>query len=235
MSSSYDKSVKIWNSRTGRCQADLAGHKAPIVLLAASESTLVATGDRGGSVFIWDLASVEMRWRLKKIHTGHLTAIRWLPSTQTAVEQHSFLTGAQDGILRQWDSRSKTNVFKEKVHGSEGTRAAINHILVHPRHSHLLVTSGADQTIKVFDQRTGCAKELATFALTEFPYSAEFYGDSVICSCGDGSLTAIDVVESLQVQGSVDTKGASMRFLHAKEGQLLCGGDDGNLSFYAIH
>lgn len=165
VSSSYDKRVKIWNSTTGKLQGTLIGHRAPILQLVPSGCELIATGDRGGSTFIWDLAGECLSWRLKKIHKGHITAIRWMNEAQQGSDSskhcHHFLTGGQDGVLRLWDIRDHSNVFKEKIHGGVAASASINEVLVHPSNSNLFITCGADQTMKVRIQLKICFKHFA--------------------------------------------------------------------------
>lgn len=88
--------------------------------------------------------------------------------------------------------------------------------------------------IQVFDLRSGCSGSLWEVALSDFPYSAGFYGKHLICGCGDGSLSVLDV-ESLNIQATLSTDQAAIRFMHAVDGQIICGGDNGSLHFYTVH
>jgi len=251
VSSSYDKRVKIWNSTTGKLQGTLIGHRAPILQLVPSGCELIATGDRGGSTFIWDLAGECLSWRLKKIHKGHITAIRWWNEAQQRPDSSKdcchFLTGGQDGVLRLWDIRDHSNVFKEKIHGGVAASASINEVLVHPSNRNLFITCGADQTMKVriqfkicfwvfskvLDLRNGGLGSVWEVALSDFPYSVDLYNELVLCGCGDGSITVFDV-DALTVKASIKPSTNAIRFIQTNNNQIICGGDEGKLFFFDV-
>jgi WD40 repeat protein len=61
-----------------------------------------------------------------------------------------------------------------------------------PAASYLIVTCGADGTIRAVDLR-GTMSELASIKLTDFPYSFTAAGGLVMAGCGDGSVHVIDM------------------------------------------
>lgn len=141
ISSSYDASLKIWNL-SGKEKATLKEHKRGILQMCLHGDDQILSGDRSGNVFVWNLMDSKALWKLKRIHQGHITALYWGQNTS------NFFTGGQDGILRLWDPRQRTNVFKERIHGDATHHAAINQILK-PSKDPLLITNGADKTFKV--------------------------------------------------------------------------------------
>ncbi len=54
ISGSYDKTIKIWDTRTGHCIRTLDGIPAPVTSLLYADRKLVS-GDRNGTVKIWDI------------------------------------------------------------------------------------------------------------------------------------------------------------------------------------
>ena len=105
MSTGYDKTVRIWSTKTRRESTCLVGHKAPVLELAwarGSNGGGLASGDRDGrmvrvyfyseklfysrvgnssdmffnSQFLWDAASSEAVGK-RKVSDGHVTALRW--------------------------------------------------------------------------------------------------------------------------------------------------------------
>ena len=105
VSTGYDKTVRIWSTKTRRESTCLVGHKAPVLELAwarGSNGGGLASGDRDGrmvrvyfyseklfysrvgnssdvffySQFLWDAASSEAVGK-RKVSDGHVTALRW--------------------------------------------------------------------------------------------------------------------------------------------------------------
>lgn len=98
----------------------------------------------------------------------------------------------------------------------------------------LVVTAGADQTLKVVDAAAGY-KPLHTVRLTDFPYSLAAVGDSiVVCGCGDGSVHVVDAVEGKTLY-ALGAGQAAVRTLEVTPaGSLTCSGDDGCVVSYSF-
>jgi hypothetical protein len=106
ISTSYDKTVRVWNTQRGSELTALRGHTAPVLGLDWSTKGcgLLLTGDRSGMAAIWDLeygSALQL-----KGHSGHVTALKWLNGGQTCV------TGDQAGTMRLWDSRDNRHGCK---------------------------------------------------------------------------------------------------------------------------
>jgi hypothetical protein len=90
-----DARICVWDLATGRCRSWTA--PAPVQALALSaDGTRLLTGDLGGSVRLWDVAT-----GMAIVHfSGHekgVTAVAWLPDGKRAV------SGGGDGTVRLWE------------------------------------------------------------------------------------------------------------------------------------
>ena len=129
LSAGYDKTLKIWDSRRGAgatIVADLRGHDAPILALAlrahdVTQTFLVASGDRGGTVCVWDGVVAAPVANLKG-HKGHVTSLAWMGNL--------LLSGAQDGCVRVWDTRDTRPVAVIAAHATSAGSGAVGDIVL---------------------------------------------------------------------------------------------------------
>mmetsp|Transcript_36495 Transcript_36495/g.103075 ORF Transcript_36495/g.103075 Transcript_36495/m.103075 type:complete len:164 (-) Transcript_36495:567-1058(-) len=94
VSSSYDKTLKVWDVRSrGRMVSSLDGHAAPVLELETGPSGGLLSGDRSGHVLVWDLGTGAHSWRLKNVHSGHITSLAWW--TEGDGRSDVFMSGGQ--------------------------------------------------------------------------------------------------------------------------------------------
>lgn len=101
VSASYDKSVRVWDVKSRRASESscLSGHTAPVLQLVCGREDHVLSGDRGGTVIMWGLATGSTTSKLKDAHTGHVTALAWHhDASGTCID--SCFSGGQDGHLK---------------------------------------------------------------------------------------------------------------------------------------
>lgn len=97
----------------------------------------------------------------------------------------------------------------------------------------LVVTAGADQTLKVADPAASYSP-VASVQLTDFPYSlAAVGGGLVACGCGDGSVHVVDVAQGVTMY-ALGAGQAAVRALEAGLERLVCSGDDGCVVSYSF-
>jgi len=230
-SASYDKTVRLWTlGSRGQEAARFIGHEAPVLELSVNKEGKIITGDRSGHIILWDNTASDVSWRMKNVHKGHVTALTWADVNDPDCG-HLFISGGQDGYVRVWDPRTRTNPAKVQLHVNEQGRGAVSQICAGgPAASGMIVTSGADGTCRILDPRKSFAL-MSTIRLTNFPYSMAVAGGLALVGCGDGSLHVIDIREGKTLYGLGAHKGA-VRSIEACEDRLMTSGDDGNTMLY---
>jgi WD40 repeat protein len=232
ISTSYDKTVRVWETRRGTCASMLRGHAGPILTStwARDGDGLLLTGDRSGMACVWDLNVEKTAFTLTK-HRGHVTAVHWLPGTGGG--ECVCVTGDQAGTVRVWDMR---------LQGSGTSEGCIHESVLHPggavndivsccgpaTDTSALVTTGADKNIQVMDARMGFQPR-STFAHhKDFIYSVESVGDFVASGGGDGMLLVHDVKVGKLLYGLGASEGA-VRALACTAERMIAAGDDGKV------
>lgn len=129
-SASYDKTVRLW-STGGKCQGCLQGHNAPVLELQADNFSRLLSGDRSGTVRVWDILTGVCTWELKTVHKGHVTAAAWADASGgNSAWLGCFATGGQDGHLRLWDPRAHDHVAKVCLHSNQAGKGAVSGIII---------------------------------------------------------------------------------------------------------
>mmetsp|Transcript_94287 Transcript_94287/g.281356 ORF Transcript_94287/g.281356 Transcript_94287/m.281356 type:complete len:650 (-) Transcript_94287:94-2043(-) len=233
ISSGYDKTLRAWDLRAKTELACCTGHDAPVMEFIWADD-VVASGDRSGSVRVWDACRAEHIAVLKG-HKGHITAMLALPEscagggagtpTPGGGGTPAIATGAQDGHIRIWDLRQKLNTFNLSAHAG----GAVNEMGVTMGSSAPLVVSvGADGRLLVLEPRQSFAPLSEFSGITEdFIYSLLVLDDLAFVGDGRGQVTCFDV-RSGQKRYVLDAGQNAIRCLAATATSLICSGDDGN-------
>lgn len=114
-SDQVDKTVRMWSIVTGKCVRVFTGHTEFISTLECSpDGKVLASGDGGGSIILWDLAKGTQLKRCR----GHGKGGIW--SLSFSVESTVLTSGGADGTVRVWD----VNVPADPYKGIEGEIAS---------------------------------------------------------------------------------------------------------------
>jgi WD40 repeat protein len=99
LSGSADKTLKVWDARTGACLLTLSGHADFVRACAWSpDGRRLLSGDGYGTTLkVWDTGTGECLLTL----SGHVSAVNacaWSPDGER------LLSGGDDGVLKVWDA-----------------------------------------------------------------------------------------------------------------------------------
>ena len=97
-SGSRDKSIKIWEAKSGRCLISLVGHDNWVTDLCfhPNGKFLMSVSD-DKSLRVWDLSNGRCTKTLKNIHVHFVTSI--------AAKQKAVVTASVDQTIKVWNCR----------------------------------------------------------------------------------------------------------------------------------
>lgn len=223
ISSSYDRSIKLWDLNRRACVSTLAGHANPVMSFSWC-GPLLLSGDRKGTARVWDLETSACLGQSDAKH-GQVGALGHLYSETMG---HLSFVGDQGGALRVFDLRrtGMTPVFQEVLHPG-GVVALAKGVPC----SDMIVTAGADKRMLCLDVRMDLHPVHEWKEHKDFIYSMETLGPLVLSGDGQGWLLVHDVLSGECLYGLGASK-AAVRAIHASPKMLVCAGDDGKASVY---
>jgi eukaryotic-like serine/threonine-protein kinase len=144
-SGSWDNTVKIWDSATGKELFSLNGHASSVFSVAFSpDGRRLASGNNDRPVKIWDVATGKELLSLK-VHSSMVNSVAFSPDGQ-------WLASGGGRTVTIWNSVTGKELLSFNGHTGE-----VNSVAFSPDGQRLASGSG-DETVKIWDIATG--KEL---------------------------------------------------------------------------
>ena len=140
VSSSADKTIKVWDVEKQKVKKTLNGHTTRINAVASDNKSIIS-GSRDGTVHIWDVRTGE----ITDTEPSDKVAISCL--SMGSVPRHAML-GRQDGEIRLLDLRSPITVVRTFL-GHKGNVTGLDF------NGDMLASSSSDGTARVWDFGTG--------------------------------------------------------------------------------
>ena len=148
-SGSHDRTVKIWDSATGKELSTLKGHANWVTSVAFSpDGQRLVSGSVDRTMKIWDSATGKELFALKG-HAGFVHDVAFSPDGQRLA------SASYDQTVKIWDSATGKELFALKGHAGPVESVAFS------PDGQRLASGSDDKTVKIWDSATG--KEL--FAL----------------------------------------------------------------------
>ena len=137
------RTVRVWETSTGREILQLRGHEGSVYGVADSpDGRLIASAGADGTVRVWDGSTGQERVVFRG-HAGPALAVAFAPDGRRVAS-----TGA-DGTARVWDIATARQVFEVAAHSGWAMGVAF-----HPDGSRI-ASAGADGAVKVWDSENG--------------------------------------------------------------------------------
>ncbi|KAF6039472.1 TBL3 [Bugula neritina] len=138
---SENRLLKLWDWKNNTVTRSWKSiHDGPILEMTIEQtSTLLASGSSDKSIKIWDIDRKYWTHNLKG-HTGVITAVKFHP------EGVWLLSAALDLHIRVWNLQNS-----ECLACLEGHFSAITDILIDPLHTDVVISSGRDKVLLVWD------------------------------------------------------------------------------------
>ena len=187
-SGSQDRTVRIWDARSGNIFQTLQ-HEGRVVSMAWSGSgRYLATGSSDNTTRVWDVATGETVQMLKG-HTSAVNSIAW-DSSGTRLA-----TGSSDNTIRVWDVTTGETIQMLKGHTS-----AVNSIAWDSSDTRL-ATGSSDNTTRVWDVATGETVQMLkghTSAVNSIAWDSS--GTRLATGSSDNTIRVWDVTTGETIQ-----------------------------------
>ncbi|KAF2686634.1 hypothetical protein K458DRAFT_362825 [Lentithecium fluviatile CBS 122367] len=150
-SASDNKTVKIWDARSGACLLTLKGHINHVESVAFSrDSAWVASASRDKTVKIWDARSgvclLTLKGHSDYVNSGHSNHVDSIAFSRDSAWVAS---ASRDKTVKIWDARSGVCLLTLKGHSDYVNSVAFLH------DSAWVASASDDKTVKIWDACSG--------------------------------------------------------------------------------
>lgn len=146
VTSSWDRSLRLWNLRTGQCQRKFLKHTKDVLAVAFSpEDRQIVSGGRDNVIRVWNVMGECMHEFTRNGHEDWVSSVCFSPSLENPI----VVSGGWDNLVKVWDlAEGKCK------HTLRGHTNYITTVTVSPDGS-LCVSGGEEGVAHLWDINTG--------------------------------------------------------------------------------
>ncbi|MDJ0514769.1 MAG: GUN4 domain-containing protein [Trichodesmium sp. MO_231.B1] len=183
VSSSYDKTIKVWDLPTGSLKGTLDDYNTRVFSVTISpDGKTIVSGSADGTIQVWDLVTGTLKGTL----TGHSNSVY---SVVISPDNQNIISGSADGTIRVWDLTTGTSKTPIRAHGN-----AVYSVAISPD-GKTIVSGSGDGRIKVWDLKTGDLKATLTGHNDQvFSVAISSDGETVVSGSADGTIKVWDLL-----------------------------------------
>ncbi|ERN41363.1 WD40 repeat-containing protein [Rubidibacter lacunae KORDI 51-2] len=225
VSTSNDRTLKVWDLESGRELLTLTGHDAAVnAVVVTPDGQRVVSGSFDCTLKIWNLESGRELQTLIEHNTGSVWAVAVTLDGQRAV------SASEDSTLRVWDLRSGS-----ELQTLSGHDAAVNAVVV-TLDGQRAVSASEDSTLRVWDLRSG--SELQTLSGHEsgvWAVAVTPDGQRAVSGSEDSTLRVWDLGSKRELQTLSGHESAVRAVAVTPDGQrAVSGSEDSTLRVWDL-
>jgi hypothetical protein len=220
-SGSGDKTIKLWDARTGEERRTLEGHLSRVSSVAYSpDGKTLASGSGDKTIKLWDARTGEERRTLEG-HLSRVSSVAYSPDGKTLA------SGSGNSTIKLWEVQTGKGRAFLTAHTSEVYSVAFS------PDSKMLASVSGDKTIKLWDVRTG--KERHTLkGHTYGAYAVAFSPDGETLASGgwDRTVKLWDVRTGKERHTLTNRTWSVKSLAFSPDGKTLASGGDKIVTFW---
>src|SRR5215213_6911780 len=180
VSASHDKTLKVWDGRSGVELFTLSGHAAWVNDCAVSaDGATIVSASTDKTLKVWDGRSGAERFTL----SGHAAGVR---GCAMSADGSTIVSASADQTLKVWDGRSGAERFTLSGHAAGVRGCAVS------ADGATIVSASDDQTLKVWDGRSGERSTLSGHAERVMGCAVSADGATIVSASDDHTLKVWD-------------------------------------------
>lgn len=182
VSASSDKTVRVWDSKTGKCLKILKGHINTVFSVAFSpDGNKIASASSDNTIRVWN----SKTGKCLKILKGHINTVL---SAAFSPDGMCIISASDDNTIRIWNAKTGECIATLKGHDSW-----LNSAVCSPNGKYI-VSASHDHTIRIWDAKTGICQDTLTGHTKGVKYAA-FSSDSkqIVSASADSTIRIWDV------------------------------------------
>ncbi|KAH6725060.1 beta transducin-like protein HET-D2Y [Leptodontidium sp. MPI-SDFR-AT-0119] len=213
VSSSRDKTIRLWDAVTGAAIQTLEGHSDQVRSVAFSpDGKLVVSGSGDRTVRLWNAVTGTALQTIKG-HSGRVSSVAFSPDGKIIV------SGSDDKTVRLWDAITGTALQMLKGHSGRVRSVAFS------LDSKLVVSGSGDRTVRLWDAVTGATLQTLNRHLGRVG-SVAFSPDSklVVSGLGDRTVRLWDAVTGAALPTIKGHSGRVSSVAFSPDGKIVVSG-----------
>ncbi|XP_059143186.1 F-box/WD repeat-containing protein 7-like [Physella acuta] len=222
VSGSADKTLRVWDIRTGQLQQTLTGHTKTVFCVQFYTKILVVSGSFDNTIKIWNLRTGEAT-RTILAHDNQIWCLK--------VRGNLLASGSQDKTAKLWNIGRSLLLQTFKGHSGVVFGVDIS------EDSQIVITSSGDGSVRLWNRATGQSMKSVwvdlKHSIMSVSYSHRYFVcayDRFVCLYKDGNLLGTfeehrKRVESVKLKITDPEKG---------EGYFVTAGQDGLIKYWNI-
>lgn len=166
-SASFDRTVRIWDSETGKAISPPFNHDSSVSSIVVSPGgKLIASGESNGALSIWDSETGTRKLNLTGAHSDVVRSVAFSPNGSRLV------TGSDDKRVKVWDTASGELCLGPLT----GHTSYVYSVAFSPDGT-LIASGSSDNTIRIWDATTGKSHREALVGHTSYVLCLAFTAD----------------------------------------------------------
>ena len=210
ISSSEDKTIKVWDHQTRKCTKTIQCHDQPLSCLAIfDDGSRLISGSPNGSILMWSLETGE-----DVTLNTHGQAITGL----AIYDNNTLVSAANDECIRLWDLEKMECLISLRGHQKEILSLIVN------KATKQIFSGGVDKTVRCWDvEKCNCT---ATLEVPHPVLCLDSNDDILVAGLDNGTVIIWDLYTHLELRRIEVFSNSCVTCLKIDDtGNIACGGN----------